>query len=266
MDLKVQCEGRQRLRAIPTCRRICHIEFPGNMCRVLASDLWHVLLSWEEIDFELSTVRDDGDGFDDVIRYKRSDRAADEFNTLGMTAICCARHTQSPLDEFAALASDVAAIALELGEYQRLVGSSGEVLPTANFERILVNCQFAAIFPRQYRESSEQDQFFKAGLLTNKIFLNDAARFLQEQETKSLKNPHEEDRPFTASFQIHVHRKKSYCPPTSHVSVLHWPLSEGIDVAPHPVPSMKLDAPSALALSWDKGESSQRSNMSCLSL
>lgn len=61
--------------------------------------------------------------FDDVARiYQHSNRAVDEFSALPTTARYCvglARYAQSPLNEFAALGSDIAAITLE--EDQHLV-------------------------------------------------------------------------------------------------------------------------------------------------
>lgn len=54
---------------------------------------------------------------DDVARiYQHSKRAADEFGALSPTAKYCvglARYTQSPLNEFAALGSDISAISFE---------------------------------------------------------------------------------------------------------------------------------------------------------
>lgn len=61
--------------------------------------------------------------FDDVARiYQHSNRAVGEFSALPTTARYCvglARYAQSPLNEFAALGSDIAAITLE--EDQHLV-------------------------------------------------------------------------------------------------------------------------------------------------
>lgn len=62
--------------------------------------------------------------FDDVARiYQHSKRAADEFSALSPTAKYCvglARYVQSPLNEFAALGSDIAAISFD-EESQNLV-------------------------------------------------------------------------------------------------------------------------------------------------
>jgi transcription elongation factor SPT6 len=55
--------------------------------------------------------------FDDVARiYQHSSRAAGEFSALSTTARYCvglSRYAQSPLNEFAALGSDISAITLE---------------------------------------------------------------------------------------------------------------------------------------------------------
>ena len=91
--------------------------------------------------------------FDDVARiYQHSNRAVGEFSALPTTARYCvglARYAQSPLNEFAALGSDIAAITLE--EDQHLVSIydvfrfvsdriqvPGEKMLTA-FERVLVD-------------------------------------------------------------------------------------------------------------------------------
>lgn len=62
--------------------------------------------------------------FDDVARiYQHSKRAADEFSALSPTAKYCvglARYVQSPLNEFAALGTDIAAISFD-DESQNLV-------------------------------------------------------------------------------------------------------------------------------------------------
>lgn len=166
--------------------------------------------------------------FDDVARiYQHSNRAGAEFNALPTIAKYCvglARYTQSPLNEFAALGSDITAITLE-DEDQYLVPR--EKLLTA-FERVLVdvtnkvgvdiNRAVADLYyrhllpfvcglgPRKCEDLvkkivnmggslANRDQFIKGGLLTTKIFLNASGflRIMQEQETKPSKNRHEED-------------------------------------------------------------------------
>lgn len=65
--------------------------------------------------------------YDDTARiYQHSKRAADEFSALSPTAKYCvglARYTQSPLNEYAALGADIAAIAFEEDD-QHLVSAS----------------------------------------------------------------------------------------------------------------------------------------------
>ncbi|KAF8636737.1 hypothetical protein AX17_003540 [Amanita inopinata Kibby_2008] len=166
--------------------------------------------------------------FDEVARiYQHSKRAADEFSALSPTAKYCmglARYTRSPLNEFAALGTDIGAITLE-EEDQHLVPR--EKLLTA-FERVLVDVTnkvgvdvnravadsyyrhllpfVCGLGPRKAQSLVmkigalggslvNRDQFIKGGLLTTKIFLNAAGflRVLQEQEAKSTKNRHDDD-------------------------------------------------------------------------
>ncbi|KAK2466864.1 hypothetical protein APHAL10511_001122 [Amanita phalloides] len=166
--------------------------------------------------------------FDDVARiYQHSNRAIDEFSALPTTARYCvglARYAQNPLNEFAALGSDIAAVTLEEDE-QHLVPR--EKLLTA-FERVLVDVTnkvgvdinravadsyyqhllpfVCGLGPRKVQilvkkigsmggSLVNRDQFIKGGLLTTKIFLNAAGflRILQEQDTKPSKNRHDED-------------------------------------------------------------------------
>jgi transcription elongation factor SPT6 len=65
--------------------------------------------------------------FDEVARiYQHSNRAIDEFSALSPTAKYCvglARYAQSPLNEYAALGSDITAISFEEDD-QHLVSSS----------------------------------------------------------------------------------------------------------------------------------------------
>lgn len=165
--------------------------------------------------------------FDDVARiYQHSKRAVGEFSALPTTARYCVglvRYAQSPLSEFAALGSDITAIMFE--DDQHLVPR--EKLLTA-FERVLVDVTnkvgvdinravaddyyqhllpfVCGLGPRKAQSLikkvgamggtlANRGQFIKGGLLTTKIFLNAAGflRIIQEQETKSSKNRHDED-------------------------------------------------------------------------
>ncbi|PFH54298.1 hypothetical protein AMATHDRAFT_135887 [Amanita thiersii Skay4041] len=166
--------------------------------------------------------------YDEVARiYQHSKRAADEFSALSPIARYCvglARYAQSPLNEFAALGTDIAAISLD-EEDQHLVPR--EKLLTA-FERVLIDVTnkvgvdinravadsyyqhllpfVCGLGPRKAQALAKKigtlggtlvnrDQFIKGGLLTTKIFLNAAGflRIQQEQETKSSKNRHDDD-------------------------------------------------------------------------
>ncbi|KAF9013878.1 SH2 domain-containing protein [Cyathus striatus] len=153
---------------------------------------------------------------DDVARmYQHSKRAADEFGFLSPTAKYCvglARYTQSPLNEFAALGSDMTAISFEEDD-QHLVPK--EKLLSA-LERVLVDVTnkvgvdinravmdpyyqhllpfVCGLGPRKAQvlvkkigslggNLMNRDQFIKGGLLTTKIFLNASGflRILQDQ-------------------------------------------------------------------------------------
>ncbi|KAF8625819.1 hypothetical protein AX15_005199 [Amanita polypyramis BW_CC] len=166
--------------------------------------------------------------FDDVARiYQHSNRAINEFSSLATTTKYCvglARYAQSPLNEFAALGSDITTIALE-DDDQHLIPR--DKLFTA-FERVLVDVInkvgvdinravadsyyqhllpfICGLGPRKAQtlvkkiggmggSLANRDQFIKGGLLTTKIFLNAAGflRIMQEQETKSSKSRHEEE-------------------------------------------------------------------------
>lgn len=164
--------------------------------------------------------------FDDVARiYQHSRRAADEFGALSPTAKYCvglARYTQSPLNEFAALGSDITAITLSEDD-QHLVPK--EKLLSA-FERVLVDVTnktgvdinravadayyqnllpfVCGLGPRKAQvlikkigslggNLVNRDQFIEGGLLTTKIFLNAAGflRIAQEHDPKPTKHRHD---------------------------------------------------------------------------
>ncbi|TFK29990.1 transcription elongation factor SPT6 [Coprinopsis marcescibilis] len=148
---------------------------------------------------------------DDVARiYQHSQRATDEFTSLSPIAKYCvglARYMQSPLNEFAALGSDITAISLE-EEDQHLVPKEKLLLA---LERVLVDVTNAVgvninravsdpyyqhllpficgLGPRKAQALVDKiaslgghlvnrEQFIKANVLTTKIFLN-AAGFLR---------------------------------------------------------------------------------------
>ncbi|KAG6917973.1 hypothetical protein DXG01_017157 [Tephrocybe rancida] len=147
---------------------------------------------------------------DDVARiYQHSNRANDEFSALSPTAKYCvglARYMQSPLNEYAALGSDIAAIAFE-DDDQHLIPK--EKLLSA-FERALVDVTNAVgvdinravadpyyqhllpfvcgLGPRKAQGGNlvNRDQFIKGSLLTTKIFLN-AASFLRIAQDPNAK-------------------------------------------------------------------------------
>ena len=86
--------------------------------------------------------------FDEVARmYQHSKRAAEEFSALSSMAKYCiglARYVQSPLNEFAALGSDITAINLHDNaneEYQQLVSFSSY--------RMYIWLTFSRRFPRK---------------------------------------------------------------------------------------------------------------------
>ncbi|KAF8654136.1 hypothetical protein AX16_003667 [Volvariella volvacea WC 439] len=149
--------------------------------------------------------------FDDVARiYQHSERDMDEYSTLSPIEKYClglARYVQSPLNEYAALGADIAAVTFEEDD-QHLVPK--EKLLVA-FERVLVDVTNAVgvdinrtvtnsyyrhllpfvcgLGPRKAQALvkkigglggtlTNRDQFIRNGLLTTKIFLN-AASFLK---------------------------------------------------------------------------------------
>lgn len=166
--------------------------------------------------------------FDEVARlYQHSKRADEEFSTLTPLAKYCvglARYVQSPLNEYAALGSDITTITFD--EDQQLVPK--EKLLTA-LERVLVDVTnkvgvdinravtdsyyqhllpfVCGLGPRKAQALVKRiaamggtlinrDQFIRNGLLTTKIFLN-AAGFLRIAQDSDLpkppKNRHNED-------------------------------------------------------------------------
>ncbi|RPD66156.1 transcription elongation factor SPT6 [Lentinus tigrinus ALCF2SS1-7] len=165
---------------------------------------------------------------DEVARlYQHSRRADEDFSALSTLSKYCvglARYVQSPLNEYAALGSDISAITFE-EEFQQLVPK--EKLLSA-LERTLVDVvnkvgvdinravtdpyyqhllQFVAgLGPRKAQvlvkkiasmggNLVNRDQFIKNGLLTTKIFINAAAflRIIQDSEPKPAKNRHGEE-------------------------------------------------------------------------
>ncbi|KAG5728025.1 Transcription elongation factor SPT6 [Termitomyces sp. T112] len=165
---------------------------------------------------------------DDVARiYQHSKRANDEFSALSPTAKYCiglARYMQSPLNEYAALGSDITAIAFE-DDDQYLVPK--EKLLSA-FERTLVDVTntvgvdinravadpyyqhllpfVCGLGPRKAQALVKKigslggnlinrDQFIKGSLLTTKIFLNAASflRISQDPTSRPSKNRHDDE-------------------------------------------------------------------------
>ncbi|KAG6874201.1 hypothetical protein C0995_003747 [Termitomyces sp. Mi166 len=165
---------------------------------------------------------------DDVARiYQHSKRANDEFSALSPMAKYCiglARYMQSPLNEYAALGSDITAIAFE-DDDQHLVPK--EKLLSA-FERTLVDVTntvgvdinravadpyyqhllpfVCGLGPRKAQALVKKigslggnlinrDQFIKGSLLTTKIFLNAASflRISQDPSSRPSKNRHDDE-------------------------------------------------------------------------
>ncbi|KAG6851027.1 hypothetical protein H0H93_004514 [Arthromyces matolae] len=165
---------------------------------------------------------------DDVARiYQHSKRASDEFSALSPTAKYCiglARYMQSPLNEYAALGSDITAIAFE-DDDQHLVPKEKLL---AAFERTLVDVTngvgvdinravadpyyqhllpfVCGLGPRKAQALVKKigllggnlinrDQFIKGSLLTTKIFLNAASflRISQDHNSQPLKNRHDDE-------------------------------------------------------------------------
>ncbi|KAG6814391.1 hypothetical protein H0H92_010977 [Tricholoma furcatifolium] len=160
---------------------------------------------------------------DDVARiYQHSKRANDEFSLLSTTAKYCiglARYMQSPLNEYAALGSDITAVAFD-DEDQHLVPQEKLLLA---FERVLVDVAntvgvdinrtvadpyyrhllplVCGLGPRKAHALVQKigslggnlvnrDQFIKGSLLTTKIFLNAASflRISQDPNNRLSKN------------------------------------------------------------------------------
>ncbi|KAI0340086.1 transcription elongation factor Spt6 [Trametopsis cervina] len=159
--------------------------------------------------------------YDEVARiYQHSKRAAEEYSALSPIAKYCiglARYVQSPLNEYAALASDITAINLK-EENQQLVPR--EKLLTA-LERVLVDITnkvgvdinravtdayyqhllrfVCGLGPRKAQvlvkkiaamggTLTNRDQFIRNGLLTTNIFLN-ASGFLRISQDSNLSKP-----------------------------------------------------------------------------
>ncbi|KAI0374913.1 transcription elongation factor Spt6 [Pilatotrama ljubarskyi] len=165
---------------------------------------------------------------DEVARiYQHSQRAQEEFSALtpiGKYCIGLARYVQSPLNEYAALGSDITVVTFE-DECQQLIPKEKLL---AALERVLVDVVnkvgvdinravtdsyyqhllrfVCGLGPRKAQvlvkkiasmggNLINRDQFIKNGLLTTKIFLNAAGflRIIQDSEPKPAKNRHGED-------------------------------------------------------------------------
>ncbi|KAJ7774913.1 transcription elongation factor SPT6 [Mycena metata] len=156
---------------------------------------------------------------DEVARlYQHSNRANEEFSAHSLITKYCvglARYVQSPLNEFAALGSDISAVLLEPFE-QRLVPQEKLLL---NLERTLIDVvnkvgvdinravadpyyqhllpfvcglgrrkalQLVKMIEKQGENIGNREQFIKAGLLTKTLFIN-AAGFLRISQQEDLK-------------------------------------------------------------------------------
>ncbi|KAH7889357.1 SH2 domain-containing protein [Phlebopus sp. FC_14] len=165
---------------------------------------------------------------DEVARmYQHSKRAGEEFSTLPSIAKYCvglARYAQNPLNEYAALGSDISAISLE-DEDQHLIPKEKLLLALeralvdvtnkvgVDINRAVTDSYYQTLLPfvcglgpRKAQALARKivamggnlvnrDQFIKSGLLTTKIFLN-AAGFLRishDLELKPVKNRHADD-------------------------------------------------------------------------
>ncbi|KAI9509640.1 transcription elongation factor Spt6 [Russula earlei] len=159
--------------------------------------------------------------FDEVARkYQHSQRVGDEFSAFSPIIKYCiglARYLQNPLNEFAALGSNITSITFE-EEFQHLIPA--EKLLTA-MERVLIDSvnrigvdinravtdpyyqhllpYVCGLGPRKAQalvkkigslggNLSNRDQFVKASLLTTKIFMN-AAGFLRIPQESSFSKP-----------------------------------------------------------------------------
>ncbi|KAI0035919.1 transcription elongation factor SPT6 [Vararia minispora EC-137] len=162
---------------------------------------------------------------DEVARiYQHSKRAEDEFTSFAPIAKYCvglARYLQSPLNEYAALGSDITAITFEedhqpLIPQEKLLSALEHVLVDVvnkvgvDVNRAVGNAYLQRLLPFVAglgpRKASllvkkiaslggnlqNREQFIKANLLTTKIFLNAAAflRIPQENVGKSSKHRH----------------------------------------------------------------------------
>ncbi|KAJ7172406.1 transcription elongation factor SPT6 [Mycena filopes] len=165
---------------------------------------------------------------DEVARlYQHSDRANAEFSAHSLITKYCvglARYVQSPLNEFAALGSDISAVLLESVE-QRLVPPEKLLF---NLEHILIDVvnkvgvdinravadpyyqhllpfvcglgprkaeQLVKAIERQGENIGNRDQFIKAGLLTKNLFINAAGflRISQQEDLKPVKSRPDEE-------------------------------------------------------------------------
>ncbi|SJL00593.1 uncharacterized protein ARMOST_03906 [Armillaria ostoyae] len=159
--------------------------------------------------------------------YQHSSRAAEEFNALSQTARYCvgmARYAQNPLNEYAALGSDIAAVTFDEDDQhlvpreKLLIALERTLVDVTNkvgvdINRAAADSYYGLLLPfvcglgprkaqvliqkiaSQGGNLVNRNQFIKAGLLTTKIFLN-AAGFLrihQEPESKSMRNRHDDD-------------------------------------------------------------------------
>ncbi|KAF8163355.1 transcription elongation factor SPT6 [Crassisporium funariophilum] len=168
---------------------------------------------------------------DDVARiYQHSKRAADEFSALPPTAKYCvglARYVQSPLNEFAALGSDISAISFDednqhmIPKDKLLVAFEQVIVDITNKVGVDINravtdpyhqhllpfvCGMgprkAQVLVKKIASQGgtlvNRDQFIKGGLLTTKIFLNAVGflRIIQDRDPKPLKyRPEDENAP-----------------------------------------------------------------------
>ncbi|KAF8964059.1 transcription elongation factor SPT6 [Flammula alnicola] len=167
---------------------------------------------------------------DDAARiYQHSRRAADEFSALSPTAKYCvglARYVQSPLNEFAALGTDISAISFDednqhLVPKEKLLSAFEQVLVDVtnkvgvDINRAVTDTYYQHLLPfvcglgprkaqvlvkkisSQGGTLVNRDQFIKAGLLTTKIFLNASAflRVIQDRDKQGKYRPDDENAP-----------------------------------------------------------------------
>ncbi|KAJ7632692.1 transcription elongation factor SPT6 [Roridomyces roridus] len=179
-------------------------------------------------------------GFDEVARlFQHSQRANAEFSSSSMIGKYCvglARYVQSPLNEYAALGSDISAVNFDpinqqlIPQEKLLIACERTIVDVVSKVGVDINravgdsyyqtllpfvCglgprkaqQLVKLIERQGENVGNREQFIKAGLLTKTIFINGAGflRISQNEEVKPSKLRADDEHAFDPLDDTRIH-------------------------------------------------------------